>query len=835
MSDENTLEERRKLLIPATFGVHSKITNDLRDYISRTFGHSTFSFHEAYLDKPVQWQQDFKKAVEDPTNGTTEPFLSRFVHQSGLAPKVDDTLLQEFKTKIKNKEDFDPLIIPLVATSKYSYHEGLEKLAFSLDNSIILRGVLQIWLTVEKGGRAQSQPYPAVCAIGSDHWECIKEWNNKIFVGCPNLIKYPPDLSDSVVVIGRLCRHEIQEWYRTAVRDHLVANDPNSDKKALALLREYQIALRPWIEAEHMPVWVGVSISSDALFWGECVVLLPGPEDDKLTEVLVKQYEGVADILSDNVRRTFMPIMTIFETYSLEHRLKKAWDNTKKDWDKASVWHRKRTLLGSLPSFMNLHEHWNIWARKTRKNLRALFDIGIGKEPGTALGPKGGIDVELLDKMADGDHGHLFMSLLRNCLIIESSSTNKIVNQNKTDQNWRTKLNDLERSLVSLWAARYSLIFEHLPTYYSQVNQFIGKMKVIEESLVFENYLMSSPAILNAMISAMQIRHGDRGTGKPSVKTALVIGGPGSGKDSMAKLVRLFSPGYRFGSLATLNMASFRPKEAAVPLLLGLDVHYNFGPNSRSKLSFSSMLARMWQKTRSSEGTEPFSNGRGLTFIFDELNSLDIDTQGALLRFLESGELSALGDIDGKSDRVDALVIGVMNEDPESITKVRTLDRVLRDKHVFGGMLGDFLYEMFRGQRRLRDDLYFRMARGGKIVLPILRHRREDIPILFHFFVDKELMPSIRNDEKRPELETELSVYEELMDTGLEWQGNVRELQALAKVIFTLAYDAYKEQQKIRNTGEEPPLTLRGAHVRIAQQILARTGQENSEVLVHLA
>src|ERR1051326_6309312 len=171
MSDENTLEERRKLLIPATFGVHSKITNDLRDYISRTFGHSTFSFHEAYLDKPVQWQQDFKKAVEDPTNGTTEPFLSRFVHQSGLAPKVDDTLLQEFKTKIKNKEDFDPLIIPLVATSKYSYNEGLEKLAFSLDNSIILRGVLQIWLTLENVAALKVSPIqryvPSDQTIGS--------------------------------------------------------------------------------------------------------------------------------------------------------------------------------------------------------------------------------------------------------------------------------------------------------------------------------------------------------------------------------------------------------------------------------------------------------------------------------------------------------------------------------------------------------------------------------------------------------------------------------------------------------------------------------------------
>ena len=100
MSDEPTLiEERRKLLIPATFGVHSMIEGELRDYISRTFGHSTFAFYEAFLDRPTQWWETFDKVKKKGT-GTTEPFLSRFVYQSGLTPKVNKQELLDALAKI---------------------------------------------------------------------------------------------------------------------------------------------------------------------------------------------------------------------------------------------------------------------------------------------------------------------------------------------------------------------------------------------------------------------------------------------------------------------------------------------------------------------------------------------------------------------------------------------------------------------------------------------------------------------------------------------------------------------------------------------------------------
>jgi transcriptional regulator with PAS, ATPase and Fis domain len=218
-----------------------------------------------------------------------------------------------------------------------------------------------------------------------------------------------------------------------------------------------------------------------------------------------------------------------------------------------------------------------------------------------------------------------------------------------------------------------------------------------------------------------------------------------------------------------------------------------------------------------------------LAFIFDELNSLDLDTQGALLRFLESGELLSLGDYKDAHRDVDALIVGVMNENPDTITKVRTIDRIVRDKQVFGGLLGDFLYEFFRGQRRLRDDLYFRMARGGEIVMPELRQRREDIPILFFLTVKKELIPTVQIGKDKWGIE--LSTYDELMDKSFQWEGNVRELQALAREIFTVALKDYKDQMR-RGTRYADKLMLRGTHVRMAKDNLARKSQTGPEILL---
>ena len=259
------------------------------------------------------------------------------------------------------------------------------------------------------------------------------------------------------------------------------------------------------------------------------------------------------------------------------------------------------------------------------------------------------------------------------------------------------------------------------------------------------------------------------------VSTALVVGSPGSGKDSMAQLLRLFSPGYRLGACLPLNMAMYRPKEAAVPLLLGADIKYKRGGPERT-LSSIGQLRRYLDDPKYKNKKDK----RAPTIILDELNSLDIDTQGALLRFLENAELASLGSTErNRDDQFHAFVIGIVNEDPQKLTKRQMLDRVLEDRQLFGGLLGELVYEFLRNQRRLRDDLYFRLIRGGEIHLPLLKDRPEDLPALFYFCLkEQELMvPAI----VRRNWYVLISAYEEISQKNLKWRGNMRELQEVAR------------------------------------------------------
>ena len=294
----------------------------------------------------------------------------------------------------------------------------------------------------------------------------------------------------------------------------------------------------------------------------------------------------------------------------------------------------------------------------------------------------------------------------------------------------------------------------------------------------------------------------------------------------MAKLIWLFSPGYRFGGLRTLNMAMFRPKEAAVPLLLGLKP----GEGAKDPLPFEleGLLLRIMRQ----EATEIANNKKGFSFIFDELNSLDIDTQGAMLRFLENAELTPLGGIARPSKDKDypecaknILVIGVMNENPHLIMKRQAMDRIFKQEEMLGTLFGQTLHELFRNQRRLRDDLYYRMIRGGEIIMPDLRERIEDIPILVHTYINelkKELFPA---DVR---IEIELYLYDVLMDPSLQWEGNLRELQTLTRNLVLEAKADYDRTHPSRADiiAAENVITISGVHATRA----LRTPQDSGRL-----
>jgi formate hydrogenlyase transcriptional activator len=129
---------------------------------------------------------------------------------------------------------------------------------------------------------------------------------------------------------------------------------------------------------------------------------------------------------------------------------------------------------------------------------------------------------------------------------------------------------------------------------------------------------------------------------------------------------------------------------------------------------------------------------RGTLFL-DEIGDLPLELQPKLLRVLQEREFERLGS--GRTQQVDVRVIAATNQDLLSLVR----------------------------EKKFRADLYYRLN-VFPIDLPALRDRREDIPVLVNYFVQK-----FAEHHRRP---IEL-VPEPLMEalTECDWPGNIRELQ----------------------------------------------------------
>jgi two-component system response regulator PilR (NtrC family) len=129
------------------------------------------------------------------------------------------------------------------------------------------------------------------------------------------------------------------------------------------------------------------------------------------------------------------------------------------------------------------------------------------------------------------------------------------------------------------------------------------------------------------------------------------------------------------------------------------------------------------------------------TIFFDEISSLNLDTQAKLLRVMQDREFMKLGGI--KTIRVDARVIAATNTDLEDLIRIQ----------------------------KFREDLFYRLN-VIKIELPPLRHHKEDIPLLTKHFLD---MYSTENNRDILGISDEVV---EILD-NYDWPGNIRELENL--------------------------------------------------------
>ena len=236
-----------------------------------------------------------------------------------------------------------------------------------------------------------------------------------------------------------------------------------------------------------------------------------------------------------------------------------------------------------------------------------------------------------------------------NCIFLEESLKNS--------------KDPMEKALHELWVARKEFC-----------ERFRPKQKMVQvmrkSNLVFAKYLIASVSVLKELKKIIVPRKSV--SERHYLPSYLVIGGPGSGKDRLAQMIPLFYPEYRFGKRYIINMASLKPDYLSVPLMSGGDlewVRFTEGNKINGRLMLRGIFERIWKEFRKEyPGVRTLKEAKEMgvlpTVILDELNSLDIDAQGALLRVLENKSLQPLGAIDDAE--VEFLVIGIVNE-PEDI------------------------------------------------------------------------------------------------------------------------------------------------------------------------
>jgi formate hydrogenlyase transcriptional activator len=258
----------------------------------------------------------------------------------------------------------------------------------------------------------------------------------------------------------------------------------------------------------------------------------------------------------------------------------------------------------------------------------------------------------------------------------------------------------------------------------------------------------------------------------PTDTTALLLGETGTGKELLARLIHQ-SSARRERTFVKLNCA-------AIPT--GLLESELFG---HEKGAFTGAINRRIGR---------FELADGGTLFLDEIGDIPLELQPKLLRVLQEREFERLGS--PRTIRVNVRLIAATNRD---------------------------LAEMV-GAGAFRPDLYYRLN-IFPIAVPPLRERREDIPLLARYFVEKHaLRANKRIEEIPPETIEALARY--------EWPGNARELENFIEraVILSPGPELRLPLGELRGPARIPaaPLLLADAErehiVRVLQQTNWRIG-----------
>jgi len=225
----------------------------------------------------------------------------------------------------------------------------------------------------------------------------------------------------------------------------------------------------------------------------------------------------------------------------------------------------------------------------------------------------------------------------------------------------------------------------------------------------FEEIVGSSESLVQALGHVARVA--------PTDSTVLITGETGTGKELVARAIHKHS--------RRANRPFIRVNCAAIPQ--SLIASELFG---HEKGAFTGATERRLGR---------FELANGGTIFLDEIGDIPADTQVALLRVLQEREFERVGG--GRTVSVDVRVVAATNRDLKAAVEAGTF----------------------------RLDLFYRLN-VFPVRVPSLRERRDDIPLLAKYFIERYARSTgkkIKNvDRKTLQL---LQAY--------DWPGNIRELQ----------------------------------------------------------
>src|SRR5712692_7339081 len=240
-------------------------------------------------------------------------------------------------------------------------------------------------------------------------------------------------------------------------------------------------------------------------------------------------------------------------------------------------------------------------------------------------------------------------------------------------------------------------------------NENVALREEIDKASMFEEIVGTSPALKSVLSRISKVA--------PSDSTVLITGETGTGKELVARAIHRRSNRVA-RAFVSVNCAAI-PHELIASELFG-----------HEKGAFTGAIQQRLGR---------FELANGGTIFLDEVGELPAATQIALLRVLQEHEFERVGG--SRRIRADVRVIAATNRDLQAAISA-----------------GSF-----------RSDLFYRLH-VFPIDMPSLRERREDIPLLVEYFIDRYARKAGKNIKRVNKKTLELL-------QSYPWPGNIRELQ----------------------------------------------------------